>query len=145
MTVGTYIIDTWGDFPTADFNGEPWNSLTPDIGADEGVVVPGEITSSTASTSDMEKILRWSTATELNNFGFKILGKTLNDEFANVLFICWQGTTTQQNHYCFANKNTNEGKYFYHLKQMDYGGQYSYSATVEVDVRMLDKCVLEQN
>jgi len=145
FAAGTYTIGTGGNFPTVDFDGGPLNSLTPDIGAEEGVVVPGENTSFTPLTSDMEKILSWSTATELNNDGYEILRKTLSGEFANVVFNKGQGTTTRQNHYCFTDKNTNEGNYFYPLKQMDCVGQYSYSAMVEVDVRMPDKCALEQN
>ena len=119
--------------------------LTPDIGADEGVVVPVELTSFTASASGAEVILNWSTATELNNYGFEIQRKVLGGEFATVAFVKGQGTTTQQNQYSFADKNLDEGKYFYRLKQMDYGGQFSYSQTVEVDVRMLNNYTLEQN
>ena len=95
--------------------------------------------------SGTEVILNWSTATELNNYGFEIQRKAFGGEFATVAFVKGQGTTTQQNQYSFADKNLDEGKYFYRLKQMDYGGQFSYSQTVEVDVRTLDNYTLEQN
>lgn len=130
---------------TTDFDGEPRNALTPDIGADEGVVVPVELTSFTANANGAEVILNWSTATELNNYGFEIQRKAFGGEFATVAFVKGQGTTTQQNQYTFAEQNLDEGKYFYRLKQMDYGGQFSYSQIVEVDVRMLDNYTLEQN
>ena len=107
--------------------------------------LPVELTSFTASANGAEVILNWSTATELNNYGFEIQRKALDCDFATVAFVKGQGTTTQQNQYSFADKNLDEGKYFYRLKQMDYGGQYSYSQTVEVDVRMLNNYSLEQN
>lgn len=130
---------------TTDFDGEPRNALTPDIGADEGVVVPVELTSFTANAYGKEVTLNWSTATELNNYGFEVQRKALGGDFATVAFVKGQGTTTQQNQYSFEDKNLDEGKYFYRLKQMDYGGQFSYSQIVEVDVRMLDNYTLEQN
>ena len=94
---------------------------------------------------DQEVILNWSTATELNNYGFEIQRKTLGGDFATVAFVKGQGTTTQKNQYSFADKNLDEGKYFYRLKQMDYDGQFSYSQTVEVDIRSVDNYSLEQN
>ena len=110
-----------------------------------GPPLPVELTSFTASTNGAEVILNWSTATELNNYGFEIQRKVLGGDFATVAFVKGQGTTTQQNQYSFADKNLDEGKYFYRLKQMDYGGQFSYSQIVEVDVRTLDNYTLEQN
>ena len=112
---------------------------------DPALVVPVELSSFTGNVVDGKVLLEWITATELNNHGFEIQRKALSGDFATIAFVKGQGTTTQQNQYSFADKNLNEGKYFYRLKQMDYGGQFSYSATVEVDLRTLDKFTLEQN
>jgi len=108
-------------------------------------VVPVELTAFTASAIGTEVILNWSTATELNNYGFEVQRKACEGDFATISFVKGQGTTTQKNEYSFADKNLDEGKYFYRLKQMDYGGQFSYSQIVEVDVRTLDNYTLEQN
>ena len=62
---------------TTDIDGEPRNALTPDIGADEGVVVPVELTSFMALANGEEVTLSWSTATELNNYGFEVQRKAL--------------------------------------------------------------------
>ena len=61
-----------------DFEGELRNVSTPDIGADEfdGVAVPVELTSFTATSNGKEVILNWSTASELNNLGFEIQRST---------------------------------------------------------------------
>src|SRR3972149_8603070 len=108
-------------------------------------VIPVELTSFTATANGKEVTLYWTTATELNNHGFEIQRKALYGDFVTIAFVKGQGTTTQQNKYSFADKNLDEGKYSYRLKQMDYGGEFSYSSTVEVDVRMLDKFALDQN
>ena len=130
---------------TTDFDGEPRNALTPDIGADEGVVVPVELTSFTASASGAEVILNWSTATELNNYGFEIQRKVFDGDFATVAFVKGQGTTTQQIQYSFADKNLDEGKYSYRLKQVDFSGTFEYSKIIEVEVITIAFYSLEQN
>jgi hypothetical protein len=132
---------------TTDFDGNLRNASTPDIGADEfeGTVVPVELTSFTASAIGNEVILNWSTATELNNQGFEIQRKALGSEFATVAFIKGQGTTTQKNDYSYADKNLDEGKYFYRLKQVDFSGAFEYSKTIEVEVSPVLVYSLEQN
>lgn len=110
-----------------------------------GPPLPVELTSFTATSNGNIVMLNWSTATELNNYGFEIQRKALGGDFGTVAFVKGQGTTAQQNQYSFVDKNLDEGKYFYRLKQMDYGGQFNYSQIVEVDVRMLNKFSLEQN
>ena len=108
-------------------------------------IIPVELTSFTATVLNNGVTLNWSTATEINNQGFEVQRKALGGEFATVAFVRGQGTTTQQNQYSFVEKNLDEGKYFYRLKQIDYGGQFSYSQIVEVDVRTLNNYSLEQN
>jgi hypothetical protein len=61
-----------------------------------GNPLPVELTSFTASANDADVILDWSTATELNNYGFEIQRKAFNCDFATVAFVKGQGTTTQQ-------------------------------------------------
>ncbi|MDD1474931.1 T9SS type A sorting domain-containing protein, partial [Dolichospermum sp. ST_sed4] len=56
-----------------------------------------------------------------------------------------QGTTTTPNNYTFIDKLSDAGKYFYRLKQMDYGGKYEYSQTVEVNWSPFTSYKLEQN
>src|SRR3989304_6632954 len=147
-TVEVYdpVNDTWETRPDmpfrmAWFSGSVGNdtiyviSGSPDWGAtmshsvwgyyDPALVVPVELSSFTGNVVDGKVLLEWITATELNNHGFEIQRKALSGDFATIAFVKGQGTTTQQNQYSFADKNLNEGKYFYRLKQMDYGGQFS--------------------
>jgi len=132
---------------TSDFDGDPRHATLPDIGADEfsGTVVPVELTAFTAEALDQKVILRWTTATELNNNGFEIQRKVAESDFATVGFVRGEGTTTNQREYSYIDKDLTDGKYFYRLKQVDYNGTYEYSNEIEVDVRSLNDYALEQN
>jgi len=145
------VAGVWYKAPQFCFNGNlrpsPFGSK-PDVGGCENLLalpVPVELISFTVTADGKEVTLNWSTATELNNHGFEIQRKAFNSDFATIAFVKGQGTTTQKNDYSFADRNLDEGKYFYRLKQMDYDGKHNYSATVEVDVRLLDKFALDQN
>lgn len=108
-------------------------------------VVPVELTSFSALVNGTSVSLNWSTATELNNYGFEVQRKSLNGNFATIGFVNGKGTSTVINEYSFTDNELEEGKYFYRLKQIDYDGKYEYSKIIEVDVRMLSSFSLEQN
>jgi hypothetical protein len=110
-----------------------------------GVMVPVEFTSFTATSNDKEIILNWSTATELNNQGFEVQRKFGSNDFMTVGSIKGHGTTTSPNQYTFADKILNAGKYFYRIKQVDFGGKYDYSQTVEINWSPFTTYKLEQN
>ena len=120
-----------------DFDGDIRNASKPDIGADEinGIVVPVELTAFTAEALDHKVILKWTTATELNNNGFEVQRKAAESDFATVGFVEGEGTTTNQKEYSYTDKELTNGKYSYRLKQVDYNGSYEYSNVIEVDVR----------
>ncbi len=107
--------------------------------------MPVELTSFTAQAQNQKIILKWITATELNNNGFEIQRRVAESDFASVGFIRGEGTTTNQKEYSYLDKNLADGKYYYRLKQFDYNGNYEYSNVIEVDVRSLDEYALEQN
>jgi len=111
----------------------------------ELVVLPVELTSFNAEALDQKVILKWTTATELNNNGFEIQRRVAESDFATVGFVKGEGTTTNQKEYSYIDKDLIDGKYFYRLKQVDYNGSYEYSDVIEVDVRSLNEYALEQN
>lgn len=108
-------------------------------------VIPVELTSFTATGLDNKAIITWQTATETNNQGFEVQRKTESSEFAAIAYIDGHGTTTEKQEYIYTDKNLNQGKYFYRLKQLDFDGQYKYTETLEVDIQLLDKFNLKQN
>ncbi|MBZ0199604.1 MAG: T9SS type A sorting domain-containing protein, partial [Ignavibacteriaceae bacterium] len=120
-----------------------WTALVPDT-----TNVPVELSSFTVETSGAEVILRWQTATELNNLGFEIEKKLIDDlssKWISTGFIKGMGTTTEKTNYIYKDKPANDGKYAYRLKQVDYNGEYNFSQEVEVYYSSLINFVLNQN
>lgn len=94
--------------------------------------VPVELQSFTASKMDGKVLLKWDTASELNNKGFEIHKKRLENDWEMIGFVAGNGTTTHLNEYSFYDNNLSSGKNFYRLKQIDFDGSFSYSDIVEV-------------
>ena len=110
-----------------------------------GNPVPVELTSFTATANGKEVTLGWTTATEMNNQGFEVQRKFGSNDFVTVGSVKGHGTTTSPNNYTYVDKLTDAGKYFYRLKQIDFGGKYEYSQTVEINWSPFTTYKLEQN
>jgi hypothetical protein len=126
----------------ATFNGEQdvYYSFITDT-----TVVPVELLSFSATSNGKEVILIWSTATELNNQLFEVQRSFEGSEFATVGFVYGEGTTTEKENYIYRDKISADGKYFYRLKQIDYLGNYEYSDIIEMEIRVFNSYLLEQN
>ena len=112
---------------------------------DYAQTIPVELTTFTAASNGKEVILNWSTATEVNNQGFEVQRSRDGSEFLTVEFIEGNGTTTEQQNYTYIDRNLENGKYYYRLKQVDFDGSYEYSSVAEVDFRAFSSFLLEQN
>ena len=110
-----------------------------------GNPVPVELMSFTAAANGKEITLSWSTATELNNQGFEVQRKFGSNDFVTIGSVKGHGTTTSPNNYTYVDKLIDAGKYLYRLKQIDYGGNYEYSQTVDVNWSPFTTYKLEQN
>jgi hypothetical protein len=110
-----------------------------------GEMIPVELTSFTTSANDKQVTLNWSTATELNNQGFEVQRKFGSNDFVTIGSVRGHGTTTSPNNYNYVDKLVDPGKYFYRLKQIDFGGKYEYSQTVEINWSPFTTYKLEQN
>uniref|UniRef100_A0A7V2ZLS7 T9SS type A sorting domain-containing protein n=1 Tax=Ignavibacterium album TaxID=591197 RepID=A0A7V2ZLS7_9BACT len=108
-------------------------------------IVPVELTSFNASITGTNVLLKWTTATEINNSGFDIERRTQNSEWKKIGFVSGAGTTSEKQSYVFSDKNLNRGKYQYRLKQIDFDGTFEYSKTVEVEIVSPSKFELTQN
>jgi len=110
-----------------------------------GSAVPVELASFTAMTQYGDVHLRWTTATERNNYGFEIQRAEENSTFRRIGFTAGKGTTTVPQSYHFVDRGPSAGKYRYRLKQRDTDGSFEFSPIVEVTVEVPRTFALEQN
>jgi len=124
------------------------------IGTTGSDLLPVELTSFTAKTSNGSVVLDWITATETNNYGFEIERQTLKnssstggkEDFIKIGFVNGSGTSNSTKKYSFTDNSVISGKYQYRLKQIDNSGEFKYSQIVEVDLNNIpDRFSLAQN
>jgi len=139
VPVGNYTLNIVTNGP----NGTPVHKRTATIVV--GLQIPVELTAFDASVNKNEVVLNWTTATELNNFGFDIQRKLKNGNYQSVGFVNGNGTTTEMNSYLFVDKKVDAGSYTYRLMQKDFDGTFAYSPEVEVEVELPMTYALEQN
>jgi len=111
-------------------------------------IVPVELLAFTASISNSEVELLWSTASELNNLGFEIERSIDNqDNFVTVGFVEGKGSSTEINYYSFTDNPQLNGvnQLYYRLKQVDFSGTFSYSDVVNLTYDVPAEFVLSQN
>jgi len=100
--------------------------------------LPVELVSFTVSSTLLNAELKWKTATEVNNYGFEIERKSMDNgqltmnSWSKVGFVEGNGTTNAPKEYSFIDKNLSAGKVSYRLKQIDRDGKFEYSQTVEI-------------
>ena len=118
---GTQFSACWGSSYTAN-SGSQANFSIARLTTDDPI--PVELTSFTASATGNNVLLEWSTASEINNYGFEIERRSINSEFDVVGFVAGSGTTTEIRNYAFTDDRIADGKYSYRLKQLDFDGSF---------------------
>ncbi len=112
-------------------------------------VLPVELTSFTSTVSGNNVTLNWSTSAEVNNSGFTVQRKNLNDRngvWISAGFVNGSGTTTSANDYSFTDRNLNTGTYAYRLKQIDFNGNFEYhELSNQVSIGVPSEFALSQN
>ena len=109
------------------------------------VLLPVELAAFTASVTDREVVLHWTTVSETNNFGFDIERSEKENEFRKIGFVEGNGTTTTAQKYSFVDENLVPGIYYYRLKQIDLDGAFEYSDAINVTVTPPKEFALAQN
>lgn len=108
--------------------------------------LPVELASFSSLVNGRDVKMKWVTVSELNNTGFDIERKSLNDVWTKIGFAAGNGTVNTLTEYNFEDKNLQTGKYSYRLKQIDYNGNYEYhNLTNLVDIGTPSKFNLLQN
>ena len=101
--------------------------------------LPVQISSFTAAMdgSGTRAILRWTTVSELNNFGFEVQsGAGRSGEFQTVAdgFVPGHGTTLNPQHYSWTGRPPAPGSWYYRLNQVDLDGSTHPTEAVRLDM-----------
>ena len=116
-------------------------------------ITPVELTSFNVELNEKAALLKWTTATELNNKGFEIEKESgdipqggKETGWKRIGFVEGKGTTSEASEYTFVDMNLKSGKSLYRLKQVDYNGNYQYSDIAELNAEgLLFNFELSQN
>jgi hypothetical protein len=99
--------------------------------------LPVELYSFTSDVKGKNVTLIWITSSEQNNAGFDIERKSITGSWVKVGFVQKKETVNTMSSYSFEDKNLQQGKYNYRLKQIDLNGNFKYfnlNSTVEIEL-----------
>jgi hypothetical protein len=108
-------------------------------------ILPVEISSFRGEFESGRVILIWSSAMEINNYGFELERKTAAGEFEVIGFVPGHGNSNIQHDYAFEDRSIQSQTYFYRIKQIDRDGVFNYYGPVEVVVNIPITYYLSQN
>lgn len=99
----------------------------------QALSLPVELSSFTGVSDRGTPVLKWETASEVNNAGFEVERASADDLFRKLAYVDGMGTTTDPQSYTFADETAQPNVlYRYRLKQVDLDGTTSFSPIVEV-------------
>ena len=107
-------------------------------------VLPVELTAFSAFQTRNIVTLEWSTATEVNNYGFEIQ-RFADNNWVKIGFVSGHGNSNSVKNYSFIDITPLVGTSQYHLKQLDNDGKSKYSYAVTVVVAAPSIYQLNQN
>lgn len=82
-----------------------------------------------------EVLLKWATATEIENDYFSLERSSDGENFDEIGKVDGNGTSKKLNKYTFRDKNPNASVAYYRLKQVDFDGQYEYHDVRRIDLK----------
>lgn len=147
-------VDTWAPIGnTTDVDGSP-REITQSISSIDGTYtasdasnpLPVELTSFTAANNNGSILLKWETATEVNNYGFEIQ-KSIdnNSNWQKIEFIEGAGNSNSTKQYLYNDKNTTGNIIYYRLKQIDIDGTEKFLDEIQIANELPEKFTLMQN
>jgi len=129
----------------SDFNlGESYYMSSPYLSGQDLVIgdpkclfkwpdLPVELTSFSGKFLKDKVALKWTTATETNNYGFDIEKSFDGEKFTKIGFVNGNGTTIQTHDYIFTD-NGGKNSAHYRLKQIDTDGKFEYSPVIYISI-----------
>jgi len=142
----TYITQT---SVTTTLNGRALGQTA--VTLDGASVLPVELLAFTATANRTKAYLHWSTATEVNNYGFDIERRLINSKsstannWTKIGFVEGNGTSNSAHSYSYTDASVSSGTYAYRLKQIDNNGTYKYSSETEITIAVPKVVALNQN
>ena len=118
-----------------------------DVTVENATALPVQLISFSAVASGLTAHLRWSTASETNNYGFEVYRKRGESaDWNQIGFVEGHGTTLAPQSYTYIDQSVAFGKHSYRIKQVDLDGNSQTFPEMEVNVGVgPDKFVLAQN
>jgi hypothetical protein len=112
-----------------------WTGITSfsDFTAGDDVALPVELVGFEAVVQGDQVLLRWATASELNNLGFDVLKSTNGEDFEVIGFVEGNGNSSELIGYEFTDNAPADGLNYYQLRQIDFDGVSDYSPVTYVD------------
>ena len=102
-----------------------------------GTQLPVELSDFSAKVNEDKVELKWSTATEVKNYGFEVQRSVVSNQqsvWVKIGFIEGAGNSNSLNEYSFTDQPTGGTNFSYRLKQIDNDGNYKFSDKVEIDI-----------
>lgn len=110
-----------------------YTSIEEFVESDGSVPLPVELLYFRLEKDKNEVLLKWATATEIENDYFSLERSSDGENFDEIGKVDGNGTSKRLNKYTFRDKNPKASVAYYRLKQVDFDGQYEY-----YDVRRID-------
>ncbi|HKI77842.1 MAG TPA: T9SS type A sorting domain-containing protein, partial [Ignavibacteriaceae bacterium] len=109
-------------------------------------VLPVELTIFNAHLIGNSSVhLNWSTATELNNYGFDIERSGNNTGWEKIGFVAGHGNSNSPHSYTFNDSPDGGTTFNYRLKQIDFDGEFKYYDAITINLSELSSAKLLQN
>ncbi|MEM9848187.1 MAG: T9SS type A sorting domain-containing protein, partial [Bacteroidota bacterium] len=106
------------------------------------MVLPVNLLYFDAKAVDEAVVLKWETASELNNAGFEVARSTNTKDWKTLGFVKGAGTTVTAQSYQYIDDAPAKGINYYRLKQIDTDGTYEYSEIIAVNKTGIGKDAL---
>jgi len=100
---------------------------------DCSIILPIELESIFATAEMQTNTLHWSTLSELSNDHFVVERSVDGTHFSQIGIVDGAGNSTETKQYEFADRAISNDIIYYRLKQVDFDGNYHYSAIVSVN------------
>ena len=101
-------------------------------------VLPVELISFSAAFINESAKLNWTTASELNNFGYEVQRSFDGKEWKKIGFVAGSSDSQATLQYDFVDPRPFNGVNYYRIRQMDYDGQFTTSPVRSVRVASTD-------